>query len=74
MTTQPLNILLLITDNQHYDTLGIVGTTACRTPTQDRIAATGVCFDRMRTTSPVCSPARGTPFAFRTATTRYPAP
>lgn len=38
------------------------GTTACRTPTWDRIAAAGVCFDRMRTTSPVCSPARASMF------------
>ena len=56
------NILLLITDNQRYDTLGITGRTACRTPTWDRMAEGGLCFDRMRTTSPVCSPARASMF------------
>jgi arylsulfatase A-like enzyme len=56
------NILMLIADNQRLDTLGVVNRTPCRTPTWDRIAADGVLFDHMRTTSPVCSPARASMF------------
>jgi len=52
------NILLLISDNQRLDTLGVLGQTACRTPTWDRIAAEGVLLEQLRTTSPICSPAR----------------
>ena len=56
------NILLLITDNQRLDTLSILNRTPCRTPTWDRVAGMGVLFEHMRTTSPVCSPARASIF------------
>ena len=36
------NIVLLISDNQRLDTLGILDRTACRTPTWDRVAREGV--------------------------------
>lgn len=52
------NILLLISDNQRLDTLGALGRTPCQTPTWDRIAMDGAVLDHLRTTSPICSPAR----------------
>jgi arylsulfatase A-like enzyme len=59
---QPPNIFLIITDNQRLDTLGVMNQTPCRTPTWDRVAGEGVLLDHMRTTSPVCSPARASLF------------
>lgn len=56
------NVLLLITDNQRLDTVSALGMTPCRTPTWDRMAAQGVLLDHMRTTSPICSPARASLF------------
>ena len=56
------NIVLLISDNQRLDTLGILGRTACRTPTWDRVAREGVLMENLRTTSPICSPARASFF------------
>ena len=56
------NIVLLISDNQRLDTLGILGRTACRTPTWDRVAREGVLVENLRTTSPICSPARASFF------------
>ncbi len=62
MPQTPPNILLLISDNQRLDTLGIMNQTACRTPTWDHMAREGVLFDHLRTTNPVCSPARASLF------------
>ena len=56
------NIVLLISDNQRLDTLGILKKTACQTPTWDRVAQEGVLMENLRTTSPLCSPARASFF------------
>ena len=61
MPKQP-NILMLITDNQRLDTLGAMKRTPCCTPTWDHVAGEGILLDHMRTTSPVCSPARASLF------------
>lgn len=55
------NIILLIDDNHRLDHVGCFGG-HCETPTWDRVAAEGVAFTQMRTTSPVCSPARSSLF------------
>ena len=52
------NIVFLLTDNQRYDGLGCTGHPVCRTPVWDSLASEGLFFDGVRTTSPVCSPAR----------------
>lgn len=52
------NIVVILTDNQRYDGLGCTGHPVCRTPGWDALASEGVFFDGLRTTSPVCSPAR----------------
>ncbi len=62
MATAKPNILLLITDNQRLDTLSVLGRTQCQTPTWDRVAREGAMLDHLRTTSPVCSPARASLF------------
>jgi arylsulfatase A-like enzyme len=61
------NVLLFITDQQRWDTLGYTGRTPCRTPHLDRLARGGVAFDRCLTPDPICCPARAALF-----TGRYP--
>ncbi len=51
------NILLIITDQQRWDTLGCV-TDWMHTPHMDRIAREGVRFTNCVTNSPVCIPTR----------------
>jgi arylsulfatase A-like enzyme len=66
MTSRP-NVLLFITDQQRWDTLGYTGRTPCRTPNLDRLARDGAAFDRCLTPDPICCPARAALF-----TGRYP--
>jgi len=58
MTTQP-NILLITSDQQHWNTLGCINP-AIQTPALDRLAAAGTRFTRAYCNSPVCSPSRAT--------------
>ena len=51
------NILLITSDQQHYDTLGI-NNPRIKTPALDRLAREGVVFDRAYCSNPVCSPSR----------------
>ncbi len=56
--TQP-NILLLVTDQQRWDTISAYGLNEiCRTPHIDALAARGVRFDNAFTPTAICSPAR----------------
>ncbi|GMV93336.1 MAG: arylsulfatase [Candidatus Hydrogenedentota bacterium] len=52
------NILLIMTDQQRGDCLGIDGHPVLLTPTMDHIAAQGVRFSRAYTTCPSCIAAR----------------
>ncbi|HEY7160928.1 MAG TPA: sulfatase-like hydrolase/transferase, partial [Acidobacteriota bacterium] len=52
------NILLLISDDQSADDLGIVGKARPHTPALDALAASGVRFVNAYTSSPQCSPSR----------------
>ncbi|MGC9452420.1 MAG: sulfatase-like hydrolase/transferase [Oceanipulchritudo sp.] len=54
------NILLITTDQQRYDALGINGNGILETPNLDSLAARGVNFSRCYITCPVCIPARRT--------------
>ena len=54
------NILLITTDQQRWDALGINGNHAIDTPNLDAMAASGVNFRRAYSTCPVCIPARRT--------------
>ena len=55
--TEPLNVLLITSDQQRWDTLG-VNNPAIQTPALDRLAREGIVYDRAYTCNPVCTPAR----------------
>ena len=59
MPIQP-NILILMVDQQRYDSCGCYGSQVCRTPNLDRLAGEGIRFTRAYTTVPLCSPTRAT--------------
>jgi len=52
------NILLIMTDQQRFDSLGCTGLAAAHTPNLDRLAARGALFERCYTNNPICGPAR----------------
>ena len=52
------NVLLIITDQQRYDTLHCCGRETVRTPHIDSLAGRGVRFDKAFCCAPMCSPAR----------------
>lgn len=52
------NILLITTDQQRWDHLGLEGVRGIDTPHLDRIGREGVHFHRAYTCSPLCTPAR----------------
>jgi arylsulfatase A-like enzyme len=51
------NVILIITDDQSWDTLGFAGGKV-HTPRIDKMAAEGLFFSDFNVTSTVCSPAR----------------
>jgi arylsulfatase A-like enzyme len=52
------NILLISTDQQRFDHLGVAGTPGIVTPHLDRLAGRGMRFSRAYCTSPICTPSR----------------
>ncbi len=52
------NIIVVTTDQQRYDTLGVTGNDICRTPNMDAMAEGGTLFTRCYTQNTVCIPAR----------------
>ena len=52
------NVLLIMTDQQRGDCLGIDGHPVLRTPSMDRIAGEGVRFTRAYSSCPTCIAAR----------------
>ncbi len=57
MTDARPNILLITSDQQHWDTLGVTNPRIA-TPALDRLAAEGTRFDRAYCANPVCTPSR----------------
>ena len=57
-----LNILLIVTDQHRFDTLGCYGAPICRTPNLDGLAERGVRFDCAYTATSPCSPSRAALF------------
>jgi arylsulfatase len=55
---RPPNILLVMTDQQRYDSLTAYGFTAGHTPHLDALAGEGAVFERTYATNPICSPSR----------------
>lgn len=56
-TTQP-NVILITTDQQRYDTLGVTGNPRVQTPAMDALAGRGAQFRRAYIQNPVCVPSR----------------
>ena len=52
------NVLLILTDQQRWDSLGCYGAEWVDTPVLDRLAADGARFDRCYCTNPICTPSR----------------
>jgi len=52
------NILILMSDEQRWDTLGYAANPVAQTPHLDQLAARGTVFDRCYTAYPLCCPAR----------------
>ncbi|MGC9522424.1 MAG: sulfatase-like hydrolase/transferase [Anaerolineae bacterium] len=57
MTDRP-NFVVIMTDTQATNVIGAYGHPELRTPNIDRLAETGVKFERAYTTCPLCTPAR----------------
>ena len=56
--TGSANIILLMTDQQRFDTVAALGNSIIRTPALDRLCREGMAFTRCYTPCPVCAPAR----------------
>jgi arylsulfatase A-like enzyme len=57
MSEKP-NILVILTDQQSAYMMSCAGNNSLRTPAIDRLAASGIRFDRAYCTNPVCVPSR----------------
>ncbi len=57
-STDPPNILLILTDQQRFDTIAALGNPLIKTPALDRLVREGCAFTRCYTPSPVCVSAR----------------
>ncbi|MBM3333579.1 sulfatase-like hydrolase/transferase [Candidatus Sumerlaeota bacterium] len=53
-----LNVLFLMTDEQHHRSLSLTGNPYIETPNMDRIGSEGVVFENATCVTPYCSPSR----------------
>lgn len=58
MTDVPPRVIVVLTDQQRWDTTGAHGNPAGVTPEFDRLAREGTLVERAITPNPVCAPAR----------------
>lgn len=56
--TRPPDILIVLSDQQRPDTMGVYGQALPTTPVLDALAEDGTTFDQAFTVQPVCGPAR----------------
>ena len=56
------DIVLIITDQQRYDTIAALGASHMDTPNIDRLARNGVSFTQCHVTAPSCVPCRASLF------------
>ena len=56
------NIVLVLTDQQRYDTIGALGFDHMITPNLDRLLQRGTAFENVYITSPSCAPSRASLF------------
>ena len=59
------NVVFILTDQQHMDTIAAAGCSGIRTPAMDRLVQSGTRFSCSYSTNPVCSPARSSMFTGR---------
>jgi arylsulfatase A-like enzyme len=52
------NVLIITTDQQHWNTIQALGNSSIHTPNLDRLVEQGVAFERAYVANPVCSPSR----------------
>ena len=57
-STDPPNILFLMSDNQRWDMMGCAGNSIIQTPNMDRLAANGVRLPNTFVTTPICAASR----------------
>ena len=62
---KPKNMLLIVTDQQHLDTIRAGGCRHVHTPALDRLVQRGVRFTQSYSANPLCSPARSAIFTGR---------
>jgi len=65
VASQP-NILLIVTDQQHANTIGALGQEYVNTPAIDELVQGGTSFTQSYCANPVCSPSRSAMFTSRT--------
>jgi arylsulfatase A-like enzyme len=58
-TTRP-NIVLVISDDQRWDAMGVAGNSSIHTPNMDRLAKEGIYFRQATIHVPQCGPSRAT--------------
>ncbi|NKB70949.1 MAG: sulfatase-like hydrolase/transferase [Candidatus Latescibacteria bacterium] len=58
MAAEQKNILLILTDQQRWDSLGCYGTPGVHTPHLDRLAAAGALYDCCYVNGTICTPSR----------------
>ncbi|MGI9428607.1 MAG: sulfatase-like hydrolase/transferase [Bythopirellula sp.] len=62
------NIIFILTDQQHPGMLSCTENKNLKTPALDKLAASGIRFDRAYSANPVCGPSRRTRLeAYRTS-------
>ncbi len=54
----PANILLILTDQQRWDSLGCYGISGVHTPNLDRLASAGTRYTQCYVNNPICTPSR----------------
>ena len=59
---KPMNVLVLLTDDWRYNTLGCAGNPVVKTPHLDRLASDGLRFTRACVTTSICGVSRATLF------------
>ncbi|MFC2085816.1 sulfatase [Bacteroidota bacterium] len=58
LSAAPPNIIIILTDDQGYEDVGVYGATGFETPNLDRLAAEGMRFTSFYTAESACSPTR----------------
>lgn len=57
-SADPANILLIVSDDHHYTSLGCLGHPVIQTPHLDQLAKDGVIFTHCFSPNPICTPSR----------------